>query len=46
MEQNKIQSDGQYGFRKKQIHIFLALLEMIEKITNVIDIKNLQSGCS
>ena len=35
--QNKILSDGQYGFRKKKKSTYLALLEMTEEITNAID---------
>ena len=38
MEQNKILSDSQYGFRKNRF-TSLTLLEMTEKIMNAIDNK-------
>ena len=43
MEQNKILSDSQYGFRRNR-STSLALLEMTEEITNAIDNKKASIG--
>ena len=43
MEQNKILSDSQYGFRKNR-STSLALLEMTKEITNATDNKEASVG--